>query len=350
MVMEAITVEEALRLVNPLFVDVRSPSEYREATIPGAVNIPLLYDDERAEIGKIYREVNPQRARERGLEIVAPRLPQLVKSIEDLSKIGAVVLFCWRGGERSYALASVLHLMKVPCFRLAGGYRAFRKHVIQQLEMMPQGEVVVLHGLTGCGKTDLIKCLRERGYAAVDLEGLACHRGSVFGNIGMGEQPGQKMFETALWKELEAVDDAGYLVVECESRRIGRVHLPNHLFKKMAGGRHVLVYDSLENRVNRLVGEYLAQDGELVLDRLRDGLKALEKFIGVKKVNYLLDALERRDFRSVVEYLLLNYYDPLYRYPSEPDSRFELCVSTDDMETAVDEVAEFLDRQYKGKG
>jgi len=345
-----LTVEEALQLSNPVFVDVRSPSEYREATIPGAVNIPLFDDRERTEIGRIYREENPHQARQRGLEMVAPKLPRLVRDIEVLSKLGTVVLFCWRGGERSRALASVLDLMNVSCFRLAGGYRAFRRHVIQQLEIMPEGEVVVLHGLTGCGKTDLIKGLRERGYAALDLEGLARHRGSVFGSIGMGQQPGQKMFEAFLWQELRALDHAAYLVVECESRRIGRVHLPSHLYRKMGGARHVLVYDSLENRVKRLVSEYIGQDTETALAELREGLKALERFIGVKKINYLLDTLERRDFGTVVEYLLLNYYDSLYRYPSEPDSRFELCVSTGDMERALNEVAEFLDRQYGGKG
>jgi len=345
-----ITVEEALSLEQPLFVDVRSPSEYKEATIPGAVNIPFFYDAERAEIGRIYREESPCRARERGLEMVAPRLPQLVNEVERLCELGQVVLFCWRGGERSQALASVFQLLRVPCYRLDGGYRAYRRHVVQQLELLPRGEVVVLHGLTGCGKTELIKGLRERGYASVDLEGLACHRGSVFGGMGMGEQPGQKMFDSRLWQELKMLESYPYLVVECESRRIGRVYLPSHLFSKMSQGRHILVYDSLENRINRLVQEYVAGDTETVVQELKEGLDALERFIGSKRVKYLMDELERRDFEKVVEYLLLNYYDSLYRYPSGPDSRFELCVSAGDLGQAITEVGEYLERQYDAKG
>lgn len=344
-----ITIEDAFRLENPLFVDLRSPAEYQEATIPGAVNLPLFHDDERAEIGTIYRQEDPRRARERGLEIVAPRLFRMVKNIESYTREHEVVLFCWRGGERSQAVATVLQLMDVGCYRLSGGYRAYRRYVTERLKELPSGEVVVLHGLTGCGKTELIKRLRKLGYAAVDLEGLASHRGSVFGGVGMGPQPSQKMFDSLLLREMWELSDFPYLVVEGESRRIGRLFLPDHLWDKMGEGRRILVYDRLENRVGRLMADY-ATGGDDNIRELVGSLKALEKYIGAARVKEFTSLVEKRVFSEVVEYLLVNYYDRLYRYPAGPDVQYEFCVSTADMDRAVLEVTGYLEEQYGTKG
>lgn len=344
-----ITTEEAFRLKNPLFIDLRSPSEYQEATIPGAINIPFLGDEERVEIGTIYRQESPRRARERGLEIIAPRLSRLVKEIESYSHDHEVVIFCWRGGERSQAIAGVLQLMRVPFRRLLGGYRAYRSYVRERLNHLPRGEVVVLHGLTGCGKTELIYRLSGLGYAAVDLEGLARHRGSVFGSVGLGPQPSQKMFDSLLLQELYKFADSSYVLVECESRRIGRLYLPDHLFTKMEQGKHILVYDTLKNRVERLVGEY-ASGREENIRELVESLRALQKYIGSERVKSFINLVEKRVFAEVVEYLLVNHYDKLYRYPAGPDEHYDFCVSMEDIDEAVFGVSAYLHEQYAIEG
>lgn len=341
---EDITIEEALALDNPLFIDLRSPSEYHEATIPGAINIPFFNDQERVEVGTLYRQESPRRAREKGLEIIAPRLPELVRTMEAYSRDREVVIFCWRGGERSRGMASVLKLMKVPFHRLAGGYRAYRSYVAQQLTRLPRGQVIVVHGLTGCGKTELINRLIEHGCAAIDLEGLARHRGSIFGAVGMGEQPSQKMFDSQLLRELQRLESFPYLVVECESRRIGRLFLPEHLHRKMEEGRHILVYDTMASRVRRLVTEY-ASGGEERIRQLKDCLPRLEKYIGRARVRELMDLVEKRVFTEVVEYLLVNHYDNLYRYPSGPDEQYDLSISTGNMDRAVAEMVAYLKQQ-----
>ena len=346
---EEITVAKCLTLENPLFIDLRSPSEYQEATIPGAINLPFFNDQERAEIGTIYRQQSPCQARARGLELIAPRLPELTGAIGSYAQDRQVVIFCWRGGERSQAMAEVLHLMRIPFYRLHGGYKAYRRYVLDRLACYPLGDVVVMHGLTGCGKTQIINRLIERGYAAVDLEGLARHRGSVFGSIGMENQPGQKMFDSLLWCELKRLAPWPYLLVECESKRIGNIHLPEHLSQKMEQGRHILVYDTLENRIQRLVQDYVSH-GEENIEQLIQGVRALEKHLGKSRVNQCVYLIEKRIFSEVVEYLLVDYYDKLYEYPSSPDKRYELCVNSEDIDEAACAVANYLEAQYGTKG
>jgi tRNA 2-selenouridine synthase len=330
-----------LELPNVLFVDVRSPGEFSQDTIPGAVNLPLFSDEERAEIGTIYRQVSPRAARRRGLELVAPRLPAMVETVEGWSRQHDVVVFCWRGGERSQALVQVLELMKVPCRRLAGGYRAYRRLVVEQLAQLPRGRVVVLHGLTGCGKTQLLGMLAARGYPVVDLEGLARHRGSVFGGVGLGCQPSQKMFESLLRDELWRLREAPYVVVECESRRIGRLFLPDRLYAKMQQGIHLLVYDSVESRARRLVAEYAAEG--IPVAELRRGLQVLARHLGRERVAELAALLEAGRFEDFALRMLSGYYDRLYRYPHGPHQDFAFCVSTGDLQEAADALAAFLD-------
>lgn len=343
-----ITVEELKALEKPVLVDVRSEGEFAEATIPGATNIPIFNDQERAEIGKTYTQTSPAVARELGLSIVSPKLPVLVKEVEELSKKGQLVLFCWRGGMRSKSLAAVAELMGIPIYRLQGGYKAYRSQVVNYFQNKLPFQVVVLRGNTGVGKTELLKKLRAEGYPAVDLENLANNRGSVFGAMGLGNPPSQKKFEGLLYEELASLNDFSYIIVECESKRIGRVTLPANFYNAMQEGIQILLYDSLENRVQRLIQEYTSMPH--ALEEIGAALQRLVKTLGHKKVEELRALLAANSLDRFTEQLLVEYYDNLYAYPNEPSSNYEFYLNHEKPEKALRELESYLNEKVAQQG
>lgn len=336
-----INIEELKTLGHPILVDVRSEGEFSEATIPGSVNIPLFNNAERAEVGTTYTQTSPSLARELGLRIVSPKLPDIVKKVEELSKKGPLVLFCWRGGMRSKSLASVVDLMGIPVYRLQGGYKAYRTQIVDYYENQLPFQVVVLRGNTGVGKTELLKKLRAEGYPAIDLERLANNRGSVFGAIGLGSSPSQKKFEGLLYEELEALSQFSYIIVECESRRIGRVTLPASIFTAMKEGIQILHCDSMENRVQRLLREYAAVPD--ALREIRTALERLVKTLGHVKVQELRTLLDGGCLDRFTERLLVEYYDKLYAYPNEPSLEYDFCLNYAEPVKAIKELEHYLD-------
>lgn len=337
-----ITVPEALSLNGAVLVDVRSEAEFAEATIPGAVNIPLLDNVQRALVGAAYKERGAQFARRLGLELTAPRLPRMVACFGRLAAGRPVVLFCWRGGLRSQFTAGLLEVMGFLVYRILGGYKAYRRYVNEYLgrESLPL-RAVVLHGLTGVGKTRLLKALAKTGVPVLDLEGLAAHRGSVYGKIGMPPSPSQKMFEGLIVQALRLAEAGGVFVVECESRRLGRLLVPPAVFKSIQGGFRVLLYDTLENRVRRIREDYTAgPDGNV--EALQKATAALEKYLGRQRVADLNRELAGRNFDRVFSDLLTGYYDPLYKYPAGPSDDYHLSVDMSGFESAVDRVRRFV--------
>jgi len=337
-----ITIKEALAMEGAIFVDVRSEGEFNEATIPGAVNIPVFSDEERARVGTVYKQEGPEQARKLGLELVAPKLPQMVETFYRLGHQRPVIVLCWRGGMRSKSVATILHLMGFPVYRLIGGYKAYRRFVNEFLNRpeLPQ-KVVVLHGLTGVGKTEVIEELQQMGVAAIDLEALANNRGSVFGDIGLGSQPSQKSFEGALVQNLMAFGDAGSIIVECESKRIGRIILPDILFKGMQKGYHLLLFAPMAKRVERLVKIY-ALSGPDGVEQCKRAISGLAKRLGRDRVNVLLNQLDQGKLAGVAEELLVNYYDPLYNYPGQPSGEYDLSVDTSDIKKAARRIADYV--------
>ncbi|AET68983.1 tRNA 2-selenouridine synthase [Desulfosporosinus orientis DSM 765] len=343
-----INVEELKALEKPVLVDVRSEGEFAEATIPGAMNIPIFNDQERAEIGKTYTQTSPAVARELGLSIVSPKLPDLVKEVEELSKKGQLVLFCWRGGMRSKSLAAVAELMGIPIYRLQGGYKAYRSQVVNYFQNKLPFQVIVLRGNTGVGKTELLKKLKAEGYPAIDLENLANNRGSVFGAMGLGNPPSQKKFEGLLYEELASLKDFSYIIVECESKRIGRVTLPANFYTAMQDGIQILLYDSLENRVQRLIQEYTSMPQ--AIEEISVALQRLIKTLGNKKVDELSALLESKNLDRFTEQLLVEYYDKLYAYPNEPSSKYDFYINHEKPEKALRELESYLDEKVAQQG
>ena len=342
-----ITVQEALSMPGAKLIDVRSESEYAEATIPGAINLPVLHDSERVQVGTAYRKQGADDAKLLGLDFVSPRLPQMVKQYQELSSKESAVVFCWRGGMRSKSVCSFLEAAGMSVYRLAGGYKAYRRYVNEYLQEPLSHSVVVIHGLTGVGKTEVLYELRKFCEPAVDLEGLANNRGSVFGQIGLKPQPSQKMFEGLLVKELDYWEQTGHIIVECESRRIGRIILPEVLANAMQSGIHILAYCPIEERIQRIKRIY-AGNLDSSKEDLKTAIMSLGKRLGKKKVGELTEFIDRGCLDEVVEYLLLKYYDPLYKYPSQPSQEYNLNVETTDIPRAAKTIKEYMNQIFNG--
>ena len=339
-----ISVSELFELEKAVVIDVRSEHEFHQGTIPGAINIPLFNNEERTEIGTVYNNESPEKATELGLKIVSGKLYSLYKQINEVSGENPVILFCWRGGMRSRSLAVVLDLMGLNVLRLCGGYKAYRNFIVGFFEKEFPFHVIVLKGNTGTGKTELLLNLKEEGYPVLDLEGLANHRGSVFGGIGLGTQPTQKQFESLIYREITNYQMCTYVIVECESKRIGRLILPDSLVKAMQEGTEILVYDTLENRTERIIREYV-MTSEDIAEFSRSLLK-LKKRLGNATVEKLLSYLEEEDFQKFAAMLMNEYYDKLYGYPNEENDCCQFCINNGAPEKGIKELKEFLDRNY----
>jgi tRNA 2-selenouridine synthase len=342
----SISLEQGLILRNKgaLLVDARSPDEFAEATIPGAINVPVLDNEEREEVGTLYKHVGKQQARRRGVQIVAPKIPAMVEQVAALQAATSqpVVVFCWRGGMRSLALTQFLELAGVPARQLSGGHKGFRRMVLDFFEHGEWGRLLVFRGLTGVGKTEYLLRLAERGYPVVDLEGLANHRGSAFGNLGLPPQPGQKMFESLLWDELRKIPSDGYVLAEGESRHIGRVALPPRVYKALQVETSIWLNASLEARVRNILADYPAVDQ--LKDEFVQPIRALKDKLGKETMNLYLQLLEESNWTELVSKLMVNYYDPLYRH-TLPERRIELdlepeATAMERIEAVVAEVVE----------
>jgi len=321
-----LTTALTLRDQGALLVDVRAPAEFAETTIPGAVNIPIFTDAERAEVGTVYKQKGKAVARQLGVELVAPKIPQLVAAARQAAegRSGPVIVFCWRGGMRSKAMTAFFDLAGLPSRQLEGGHKAFRRQVLDDFERGIWGRVLVLRGMTGVGKTLMLEQLALHNYPVIDLEGLANHRGSAFGNLGLPPQPGQKRFEALLWEELRRLRNSDYIIVEGESRHIGRVLVPPTLFADMQSETSLWLDAPLDVRIRYILDDYPAIDTHR--DAFVRPINALKERLGGDKVAELLELLQRGAWQELTRELMVNYYDPLYEH-TRPQRRIDIDVS-----------------------
>lgn len=308
-----------------VFVDVRSPHEFAQATIPGAHNIPILTEEQRIEVGTLHKQCSANHARKRGMELISPRLPALIGRVTALQQEfkRPVIVFCWRGGLRSAAMTAFLHLCGVPVFQLQGGHKAFRRHVLDYFEHGHWARMLVLRGLTGVGKTRILEQLRTQGWPVLNLEALANHRGSAFGAIGCPEQPGQKQFEALLWNELRHTSADDYMVTEGESRHIGRVMLPARLYAALQLETTLWLETDMDARVRVIAEDYAVED--LPAQAFIPPLNALLQRLGRERVSQLHELLAQRNWAALIRELMLQYYDPLYAH-TKPQQRVEITV------------------------
>ncbi|MFY9511677.1 MAG: tRNA 2-selenouridine(34) synthase MnmH [Rubrivivax sp.] len=293
-------------------VDARSESEFAEDRLPGAVNWPSLSDTERAAVGTTYIQVSPFEARKQGAVLVARNVANHVeRQVLALSREWRPLVYCWRGGQRSGALATVLGQIGFSVSVLDGGYQAFRRAVIADLETLPAPlRLQVVCGRTGSGKSRLLQALHDAGAQVLDLEALACHRGSVLGPLPGVPQPSQKGFETLLWQALRSFDPARPVFVEGESRTIGRLRVPEALLLRLRAAPVLHIEMSLAARVQLLIEDYahFLHDAELLCERL----SALKELRGRATVERWQALARSGQFATLVQELLTEHYDPVY--------------------------------------
>lgn len=329
-----------------LLVDVRSPGEYRHAHIPGAVNIPLFTDEERKIVGTAYKQESREKAIKLGLGFFGPNMRKIVDEVERLiqnsdyasdnilkaphsrlptpgsefptpnSRLqppdSRILLYCWRGGMRSAAIAWLLDLYGFKVYTLTGGYKKFRNHVLDIFN--EPHELRMIGGFTGSGKTEILQVLKERGEAVIDLENIAKHKGSAFGNIGMPEQPTQEMFENLLAMELKAKSVSKDLPprrnpiwLEDESQRIGLVNIPNAFWKTMRSSPVSFLDIPFEERLAHIVQEY----GGLDKERMLGAIGRIREKLGGQHAKTASQYLEEGNIIESFR-ILLKYYDKFY--------------------------------------
>jgi len=320
---EKITFTPAL-LGSHCIVDVRTPLEFSEDHLPGAINVPILTDEERVEVGTIHKQLGPQPARQRGLELTCSRFGGMVAEIAAHAAGRPILVYCWRGGLRSLSMAILLEMSGYPVLQLRGGYKAFRGQVISCFEnFTPPAPLIVIHGMTGTGKTTFINGLDHQNWTPIDLEGLACHRGSAFGSVGLDQSLSQKRFETLLWDEFRKAPADRPIVLEGESPRIGRISLPGNLYQVMAESCKVWCSASLETRVQRLAGEYAREEYRAPM---AEALERIRKKLGGQRYAELAGLLAAWDIEGLGRGLIVHYYDKLYykSRPWTPDAEIDL--------------------------
>lgn len=342
-----IEIKEALERTDLVYIDVRSPEEYQNASIPGAINIPIFDDREHHQLGLIYHHVGEKEARLTALDMVAPKLPSLVEAILKAAGSKTPLLYCYRGGMRSLSIYEVLRLTGIDVFRLKKGYKAYRKFINNKLANYSlNSKLYVLHGLTGVGKTTVLKNLELKDCPVIDLEELAGHRGSVFGAVGNIRERSQKDFDALLLRQLDRFKNENVVFIEGEGRRIGNVYLPAFLGKAMDNGFQILLTASLEKRIERILQTYIPKKVPARLKiQLEAAINSLRNRLGGQKTDTLLAKLKQEHYYSVAEILCTDYYDLFYKDSKPESTKFDTVIDAEDLDHAATTVAEY----YKTK-
>lgn len=343
-----ISYKDSLKLENAIYIDVRTKKEFKEATVPGAINIELLNYEERKIIGTIYKNQSSKDAKLKGVELVSPKIPKLIEQINKLEqKYNNLILFCSRGGLRSQSLAEFSELAGIEVYRLENGYKGYRHYIIEKLENYNfEGKIVVLHGNTGVGKTYILKEMEKMGANIIDLEGIANHRGSAFGSIGLNQPYNQKYFDSLLWQELKQKDQKeGVIFVEAESRRVGHSVIPDFFNQEMKAGEDILINASMKKRVANIYLEYIKDiesDQQKFIDRVLESLIAIKKYIikksGKKCYFKLLKLAKKANFQKLTQVLLENYYDPMYEHSQNKIDTYKAEIKAENIKVAAQKI------------
>jgi len=292
-------------------VDVRTPAEFDEDHVPGAINAPVLSNEERARVGTLHAQSSAFDARKVGAALISRNIASLLEQWRDRPRDFAPLVYCWRGGQRSRSLAHVMNEIGWRATQLDGGYRAYRRHVVEHLATLPAHYTYrVICGMTGSGKSRMLSALRSEGAQVIDLEALACHRGSLLGDLPNEPQPSQKRFESRLLHALRQLDARSPVFVESESRHIGRVQVPPSMLDAMRAADCVRIDLPLDRRVALLRDEY----AHFVDDpsRLAAPLAALVPLHGKAEIEQWSALAQCGDWDTFVRTLLKRHYDPAY--------------------------------------
>lgn len=294
-------------------IDARSPAEFAEDHIPGAINCPVLNNEERVKVGTIYKQASPFEAKKIGAALVAKNIGQHIEELFlDKPKNWKPLIYCWRGGNRSGAMTHIMAKIGWHAMQLDGGYKGFRRFVNQQLpELAQQAHWVVLCGETGTGKSRLLQHLQVAGEQVIDLEELAQHRGSVLGKLPDNGQPSQKFFETEIWRHLSRFDFNKPIYVEAESKKVGNLRVPDAMMETMRTSPCIKLKLSLDERIALLSDDYQHFIDNTTL--LTTQLACLIDLHGKEQIRIWSELAESKQIAELVKQLLLKHYDPAYQ-------------------------------------
>lgn len=318
-------------------IDVRSPAEYIAGHIPGAINIPLFNDEERARVGTIYTQISPEEAFKEGLRISGSKMTDLVEAIQPYRNIPEkeIIIHCWRGGKRSQAVQWLFNFSGANVNRLEGGYKSYRNALTSFFNKNPF-TLRILGGSTGSGKTEVLHAMALKGAQVIDLEKLANHRGSAFGSIGEPEQPTSEQFENNLYLAFLGLDPAREVWLENESKSIGKTHIPNGLWEHMRNSKLYTIEVDKEIRLDRVL-KYYSEPVDLEL--LKSCFERIYKRLGGLDYQSAIKALDERDIRGAAA-IALKYYDKAYQFQlvNWPADKLVQVNDCDDVDTATEKL------------
>ena len=303
-----LNISDFLKLASAIpVIDVRSPSEFRSGHIPGAHNIPLFNDKEREVVGKIYKTEGRFKAIQKGLQLIGPSMYLKLEEAHNLAKENKLLVHCWRGGMRSEAMAWLFSLGDIETKILDGGYKSYRRYILDKLS--EKRKYIVLGGLTGSGKTAILNYMKCAGHQIIDLEEIACHKGSAFGSLGQPEQPTSEHFANLLFNELEKTDKNKEVWLEDESKNIGTVFMPEQFYVNLRESPVIALIMNVETRMPRLLKEYSSYPKE----ELISSIERISKRLGGDNTKEAIKEVEESRFSRAIE-ITLNYYDKTYMF------------------------------------
>ena len=302
-----------------LIIDVRSPDEYYKGHMPNSINIPLFDNEERALIGKKYKNAGRKKAVIEGLQIVERKMDILINKLRTLVQLSDEILlekkskeinlkvYCARGGMRSQSISWLLKILNIKSISLIGGYKTYRKYVLDSF--CQKRRFIVIGGKTGAGKTKIINLMRYEGLQTIDLERLACHRGSTFGGLGMKNQPSNEQFENLISDKLRTFNNNEKIYLEDESGNIGKCRIPHELFKLMKSSPRIEIQNSEKNRIEELIKTYSIYSQE----KLKESVERISRRLGPQRTKKALQNIDTKNWENVCK-ALLDYYDKCYEY------------------------------------
>ena len=345
-----ISAETIFEIDNPCIIDVRSENEFRDGTIFNAINIPILSNKEREEVGYTYVNKSIYEAKKLGLKYAGCKLENIFEKIsEEFSQNKNIILFCARGGMRSLSLHNLLNSIGIRNYKLDRGYKGYRKFLRDRFpEMLNRINFIVIHGKTGIGKTKILNALSEEGYPIVDLECAANHRASFLGGVNLGEQNSQKQFETIVFHKLMDIlkDPRFYdrekinVFIEGESKRIGKIIIPEYIFDSMNKGVHIRVDVPVEIRIKNLMQDYFQVREESfkterysvdkeILNDFQSGINNISRYCSKNEFESYMCLFNQKKYFELANELIKNYYDPKYlKSMSKHEFKFKLSVSS----------------------
>jgi tRNA 2-selenouridine synthase len=298
-------------------IDVRSPAEFEHGHISDALNLPIFTNEERSIVGTMYIQKGSSEAIMKGLELIGPKMKEYAAKALQLAPENELLLHCWRGGMRSNSMAWLLNTVGIKAHALEGGYKSYRQFV-RALFSNPLN-LIVIGGMTGSGKTHVLEALASFGKQVIDLEGLAGHKGSAFGNIGLPSQLTTQQFENDLFTCLRQLNPEEPIYIEDESLSIGRIFIPEPFFKQMLSARFFNLIVPLHQRIKRLVETYSGCDN----NDLIAGVKHIERRLGLENATKAIACINQDEMEEAVK-IILQYYDKIYSHGSHIEKRKEI--------------------------